>query len=123
MSIASRITLACECAVAEGEMARPREFNEVTALEAAVECFWQHGYKATSVRDLARKGCFLVNSALEVAPHQSELGAVIAKQFADIEAFFKRCILAAQANGTAPRGVDATNTARLLLGALIRIGR
>jgi len=66
--------------VAEGEMARPREFNEVTALEAAVECFWQHGYKATSVRDLARKGCFLVNSALEVAPHQSELGAVIAKQ-------------------------------------------
>jgi TetR/AcrR family transcriptional regulator, transcriptional repressor for nem operon len=34
-------------------MARPREFNEETALEAAIECFWQYGYKATSVRDLA----------------------------------------------------------------------
>ena len=74
-----------------------------------------------SINDRKRKGCFLVNSALEVAPHQSELGAVIAKQFADIEAFFKRCILAAQADGTAPRGVDATNTARLLLGALLGI--
>jgi len=74
-----------------------------------------------SIKDRKRKGCFLVNSALEVAPHQSELGAVISKQFADIEAFFKRCILAAQANGTAPRGVDATNTARLLLGALLGI--
>jgi len=168
-------------------MARPREFNEMDALEAAVDCFWQHGYEATSMRDLAasmgltapslynafgdkqtlyaraleryldcttrdrlrryetslppkeaihkffaeivdqsikdrkRKGCFLVNSALEVAPHQSELGAVIAKQFADIEAFFKRCVLAAQASGTVPRGVDATNTARLLLGALLGI--
>ena len=50
-----------------------------------------------SINDRERKGCFLVNSALEVAPHQRQLGAVIAKQFAEIEAFFKRCILAAQA--------------------------
>ena len=74
-----------------------------------------------SINDRERKGCFLVNSALEVAPHQSELGAVITKQFGEIEAFFKRCILAAQADGTAPRGVDANDTARLLLGVLLGI--
>ena len=74
-----------------------------------------------SISDRERKGCFLVNSALEVAPHQRELGAVIAKQFGEIEAFFKRCILRAQADGSTPRAVDANNTARLLLGVILGI--
>jgi TetR/AcrR family transcriptional regulator, transcriptional repressor for nem operon len=33
-------------------MARPRTFDEVAALGAAIDCFWRHGYGATSVRDL-----------------------------------------------------------------------
>jgi TetR/AcrR family transcriptional regulator, transcriptional repressor for nem operon len=74
-----------------------------------------------SVNDHERKGCFLVNSALEIAPHQSELGAVISKQFLEIEVFFRRCILAAQADCTAPPGIDAKDTARLLLGVLLGI--
>lgn len=168
-------------------MPRPREFSEATALRSAIDCFWQRGFAATSMRDLAasmglsapslynafgdkqalfaraldeyldcstrdrlarleassapkdairrffaeiidhsindraRKGCFLVNSAIEVAPHQSDVGAVIAQQFGEIEAFFKRCVLAAQANRTAPRGLDASDTARLLLGVLLGI--
>jgi TetR/AcrR family transcriptional repressor of nem operon len=35
-------------------MARMKEFDETRALDAAVDCFWRHGYEATSVRDLAR---------------------------------------------------------------------
>lgn len=34
-------------------MARPIAFDEAVALDAAIECFWHHGYRASSVRDLA----------------------------------------------------------------------
>jgi TetR/AcrR family transcriptional regulator, transcriptional repressor for nem operon len=36
-------------------MARPREFDEASALEVAMLYFWSKGYEATSERDLAEQ--------------------------------------------------------------------
>jgi TetR/AcrR family transcriptional repressor of nem operon len=33
-------------------MARPKTFDENATLDAAIDCFWQRGYAATSMRDL-----------------------------------------------------------------------
>jgi TetR/AcrR family transcriptional repressor of nem operon len=60
-----------------------------------------------SINDRQRKGCFLVNSALEIAPHDAKCRATIAAQFGDIEAFFKRCIIAGQAEETVSAEIEA----------------
>jgi TetR/AcrR family transcriptional repressor of nem operon len=74
-----------------------------------------------SVTDRERRGCFLINAALEVAPHDSELGAFVADRFAEIETFFYRSIKAAQTKGEIPRDRAAKDLARMLLGVLLGI--
>lgn len=74
-----------------------------------------------SLVDTDRRGCLLVNSALEIAPHDRKLGAHIGACLAEIEGFFRRSIEAAQAEGTVAAQCAARDTARLLLSALLGI--
>jgi TetR/AcrR family transcriptional repressor of nem operon len=99
---------------------RLRRLEETLAPKEAIARFFAE-IVAHSVGDRQRKGCFLVNSALEIAPHHAQCCAVIAKQFAGIEGFFARCILAAQADGTVPLHLDADDVAKLFLGVLLGV--
>jgi TetR/AcrR family transcriptional regulator, transcriptional repressor for nem operon len=74
-----------------------------------------------SLDDPARRGCLLVNSALEIAPHDPRLGAEIADRLHEIESFFRRAVTAAQADGTVPRDRSPRDLARLLLGVILGI--
>ncbi len=74
-----------------------------------------------SLSDRARKGCLLVNSALDVAPHDAELGRVVADYLGEIRSFFQRNIVAARDVGELPRRVDAEELSAHLLGVVIGI--
>ena len=168
-------------------MGRLKAFDEDEVLDRAVDCFWQHGYEATSVRDLAdrmgiggaslynaygdkralfvaalaryadrsmreriarleksgrpkeairaflaeiidrsledpdRKGCLLVNSALDVAPHDAAIGRVVADYLGELRAFFRRNLEAARAAGRVSRQTDPDELAGHLLGVVLGI--
>jgi TetR/AcrR family transcriptional regulator, transcriptional repressor for nem operon len=74
---------------------------------------------ARSLKDPDRKGCLLVNSALDVAPHDAGIGKVVGGYLDEIRAFFKRNIVAAQAAGQAPGKLDPDEASGHLLGVLL----
>lgn len=167
-------------------MARPRQFDETTVLEAAMNRFWAQGFEQTSVRDLAeqmgitgaslynafgdkrslyrqafvhylaqtvrdrvarldklppaqairsffdeiiersvddkqRRGCMLVNAALELAPYDPEFQQLVAEEMMFIEAFFRRCAEAGQKDGSITDRRSADELAKLLLSVLLGI--
>ncbi len=167
-------------------MARPREFDEATVLEAAMNCFWARGFAQTSVRDLAermgitsaslynaygdkrslyrqafvryleqtvhdrvarleklpptlairtffdeiidrsvddeqRRGCMLVNAALELAPYDPEFRQVVSEEMVFIEAFFRRCAASGQQDGSIDRTRTQDEVGKLLLSVLLGI--
>ena len=167
-------------------MARPREFDEATVLEAAMNRFWAQGFGQTSVRDLAeqmgitgasiynafgdkrslyrqafahylaqtvrdrvarlenlpplkairsffdeiidrsvddeqRRGCMLVNAALELAPYDPEFEKLVAAEMIFIEAFFRRCVEAGQQEGLIASVRPADELAKMLLSVLIGV--
>lgn len=167
-------------------MARPREFEEAAVLDAAMVCFWQQGFDATTVKHLVdrtgltaaslynafgdkralyqttldryvdssvasrirrcetlpplaalegffedivtrslsdpdRKGCMLVNAALDTAPHDPEFQKVVAEAMLHVEAFFLDCIARGQAAGEVSDRLPAVQLARHLLAVLLGI--
>jgi TetR/AcrR family transcriptional repressor of nem operon len=66
-----------------------------------------------------RLGCMLVNSALEIAPHDSGIAKVVAERMGELEAFFHRCVLAGQHDGSIHADRNALDLARLLLTTVL----
>ena len=71
--------------------------------------------------DSERLGCFLTNTALELAAHDAEIRDMVAQRQMEIEGFFKRLIERGQANGEISEDLDVASTAQSLLASLFGI--
>jgi TetR/AcrR family transcriptional repressor of nem operon len=99
---------------------RIRHFEGDFSSRKAIEGFFRDVIDY-SLKDKNRKGCLLVNSALELDPEDAEMKDVVRDVFIEIEGFFKRAVLAGQESGEFPETQSAGDLARLLLGALLGI--
>lgn len=69
--------------------------------------------------DGCNRGCFINNAALEVAPHDEEIHAIVEEMHRDVEKFFAKMIDRAKADGSASPALDTKTAARGLLASAI----
>jgi TetR/AcrR family transcriptional repressor of nem operon len=91
-----------------------------SAPRAAIEAFLAE-IVDRSVKDPDCKGCLLVNTALDVAPHDPEIGGLVEGYLGEIRAFFRRNLEAAQRAREVPKGIDAETVSAHLLGVVLGI--
>jgi TetR/AcrR family transcriptional regulator, transcriptional repressor for nem operon len=72
-----------------------------------------------SVSDRDRRGCMLVNAALDVPASDKELRAIVAKEMARIENFFFQRIRDGQKSGVIACRQSANTLAKVLLSVLL----
>jgi TetR/AcrR family transcriptional repressor of nem operon len=99
---------------------RVSRFEATLPPKEAIAAFFRE-IVSRSLSDKERKGCLLVNSALEVAPHDPEFREAIADVLVQVEAFFRRCVMVGQRSGEISKAQSAVDLARLLLATLLGI--
>jgi TetR/AcrR family transcriptional repressor of nem operon len=71
------------------------------------------------VSDIGNSGCFLTNTALELAAHDEDVGAIVANSQCEIENFFARMVARGQQEGEISTSLSPEKTAQSLLATLI----
>jgi len=74
---------------------------------------------AATVDGGSRDGCLLVNTALELSPHDEEVAAIVAEAMTGMETFFRTMIERGQSAGDIPADIPPGRTASALLSLFI----
>lgn len=74
-----------------------------------------------TIGDRERRGCFLVNSALEVAPHDKMLAKVVSAHLDAIRGFLRRQLQSAQSSGEIEEAIEPSGSADHLLSVLLGV--
>ena len=104
----------------EGSVADRIRRCEVLAPREAIVAFFAEIIKR-SLADAERKGCMLVNTALDLAPHDPGCREIVSEALGGIEAFFLGCVEAGQRAGAFSSSIPAKTLASHLLGVLMGV--
>jgi len=66
-----------------------------------------------------KKGCMLVNSALEMPHHDDDIKAIVVAGMNDFEDYFRRQLVIAKQNGAVLANLDISETAKGLLTLVV----
>ncbi len=91
--------------------------NSTSPSESILNVF--EGAIAALVVGGSRDGCFVINTAAELAAHDDEVAEVVTELFRETEQVFRALIEQGQELGEIPRAVDPVLTARSLLSLYI----
>nr|WP_314580735.1 TetR/AcrR family transcriptional regulator [uncultured Pseudomonas sp.] len=99
---------------------RVTRLESTMASRQAIEVFFAEIIDR-SMSDPEHRGCMMVNSALEAAPHDADAQGIVDDFLTRAESFFRRCVEAGQNDGTISRAQPAEDLSRLLLGVLLGV--
>jgi TetR/AcrR family transcriptional repressor of nem operon len=99
---------------------RIRRIEPALPPREAISAFLQEIVKR-SLTDKQRRGCMLVNSAIESAPYDPDFLGIVATFLDEVEAFFLRRVSEGQKDGTITRAHSAGDLSKSLLGILLGI--
>lgn len=77
------------------------------------------GLVKESLGDKEKKGCLLVNTALELPAHDKEIQTIVTSGLRDFEAFFQRLIKLGQARTEIPDAVEPDAAAKTLVALVV----
>jgi TetR/AcrR family transcriptional repressor of nem operon len=75
----------------------------------------------SQVGESGNRGCFLTNTALELAAHDEEIRTLVAEAQSDVEGYFTRMIKKGKADGSMTPHLRPGETARGLLASLLGV--
>ncbi|TDF38523.1 TetR/AcrR family transcriptional regulator [Alteromonadaceae bacterium M269] len=74
-----------------------------------------------TIQDEQKRGCFLINTALDLPSHGDKVTEIVLKGLGELEAFFQRGIEVSQARKQIPQHVVPVTTAKALVALVVAI--
>lgn len=97
--------------------------QELIAMDAPVKSIetFMNAVVNESAEDGDKKGCFLVNTSLDLNSHEDTVKKIITKGLKEVETFFKQMIELGQARKDIPQSVDPQSTAKAFMSTIVGI--